>query len=160
MTAVKRRLINLAAALSLLLCAIGCVPLVRSYRQSVTIASTVFDSGASVFLYCNDGVYSLEVMDGWEDFSGAPLVETDWNLLGLRYQKQRFVVKHGYKLNVPFAWWVVLTCTFPVGVFARRFFQRRSWRGAGYCRICGYDLRATPERCPECGTAASINAKA
>jgi hypothetical protein len=43
----------------------------------------------------------------------------------------------------------------PLGCWGPRILRearRRRRAGRGRCRACGYDLRATPERCPECGT--------
>jgi hypothetical protein len=62
-----------------------------------------------------------------------------------------------WNLSVPY--WMLATVTaipLPVGIWAwlRRGRARRAVR-LGLCRRCGYDLRASPGRCPECGTAAT-----
>jgi hypothetical protein len=41
-----------------------------------------------------------------------------------------------------------------LGLTVRRSILGRSRRRAGLCGVCGYDLRATPGRCPECGALA------
>jgi hypothetical protein len=54
-------------------------------------------------------------------------------------------------LQVPFWFLFLVTLIMPV-VFVRRTFARQRFQTAGVCRRCGYDLRATPKQCPECGT--------
>lgn len=54
-------------------------------------------------------------------------------------------------------WWFLLACVSLsplrwVVPLVRRLRRVRNMRYQGCCRRCGYDLRATPTRCPECGT--------
>ena len=55
------------------------------------------------------------------------------------------------EVGVPF-WVMGLLCAVVGGVSGvmARVQRRRAPRGR--CRVCGYDLRASRERCPECGT--------
>jgi hypothetical protein len=61
------------------------------------------------------------------------------------------VVSHEADRIVGIPHWliVVLAAAAPIAWLRRARIQRRLAKGL--CRNCGYDLRATPDRCPECG---------
>ena len=52
--------------------------------------------------------------------------------------------------------WIGLPIAVLIVAYDRRRIRRESRQEAGECLNCGYDLRATPDRCPECGTDASV----
>jgi hypothetical protein len=64
------------------------------------------------------------------------------------------IVRRWSAVRVPL-WPLVLLTAIPPGLSARRFASRRWRQHLGLCPACGYDLRATPGRCPECGAAAA-----
>ena len=57
----------------------------------------------------------------------------------------------GWALHVPH-WAVILLLTFLAAWRLSAHLRRARDARQGLCPTCGYDLRASPDRCPECGT--------
>ena len=58
----------------------------------------------------------------------------------------------GYWVVVVPHWWLVTVLAAVPGLAAARAVRRHQRAAGSRCAACGYDLRATPGRCPECGT--------
>lgn len=72
----------------------------------------------------------------------------DWHTAGHRPTVPFWLVR------IPFWMLAVTTGMLPgirLAVAANHLWRERRVRSIGLCPGCGYDLRATPEQCPECG---------
>lgn len=54
-------------------------------------------------------------------------------------------------------WSLALLLVLPPGAILRRLWLTRYRQG--HCQACGYDLRASNDRCPECGTVIAAHSK-
>jgi hypothetical protein len=89
-----------------------------------------------------------------------------FSFAGFRAQpgfRAEYTIQYGQVYTVPF-WFLSLVFGVLPGAWARM--RWRQWRRArlarlrqaGVCPSCGYDLRASPDQCPECGTPARSSA--
>ena len=73
------------------------------------------------------------------------------SLLGFRWQSMEYSNESSRELWIPL-WFIAAIVAIPGAVWLNQFRRRRPKGGQVLCSTCGYDLRATPDRCPECGT--------
>jgi hypothetical protein len=144
-----RRLFTLLSALSLVLCVAACVIWIRSYSRDDT------------FEWRDRGVNPAPPGNGWYRYIWG---ESACGLFRLQSYRQSYTEEQtSFLLMNPCAQPVhalmsnpVGTRQWPAGTFYGFSYTRTLDKGstliAGGCVLCGYDLRATPERCPECGT--------
>jgi hypothetical protein len=174
----RRKLFTLAAAASAVLCAAVCVLWVRSHwygdlsYHARQMSDWSLDSWRGHLTWTDsndpDGTtvwWQARELTGSEQDS--PAFRRSWpNRVGFLYRTEVYprrlvsdsdwpprqhppVLHHRY-VRAPH-WLVAGLLAVTPAAWLRRARRRRRRLVGGLCPRCGYDLRATPDRCPECG---------
>ena len=176
-----RRLFNLAAAASLVLCVATAAFWVRSYWRNdsvVRVTNSRTAAGGQHYdargIFSENGRLTFYTRHAAGATYGGPAVsvgsrapdpplyrDVAWqgsqerlNLGIIRWY--RWIGRHSggvdvdQNLEVSY-WFLTLSAALTAALIAVRVWRSRNRSVRGRCPTCGYDLRATPEKCPECG---------
>ena len=127
----RRRLITLASALSLLLCV-------------ATVALRALgDDGFRILRDGGGGIGGGGSVNTYAVFRQDGIVGLGWTRSDVRFEGT---------IASPL-WLLALAAAVLPARWVLRHLNQGPGGGPGLCPRCGYDLRATPARCPECGRA-------
>jgi hypothetical protein len=173
----KRRLLSLLTLLSASFCVAAAMMWVRSHRTRDCLSASgahrawALESDAGRLSVVINWYEAPKPLPGWqfarheEVYWDPTLIPAAW--AGFGFEGRRVIGLPSVAsreprwtlgaLTVPY--WALIGISLPAPLLTlTRSTYGASRRRQGRCAVCGYDLRATPDRCPECGTAATTPA--
>jgi hypothetical protein len=149
------RLFTLLSALSLLLCVAIVVLWVRTHEHPARAKGRIGTHGYGI-KSSRGGIEVWRGLDPWDLMDSADPYRRLDSVPGWLGVDRAGSWEFAGGLRFPHALPALVASVLPLVWVARRLTERARQRAAtrrpGLCPHCGYDLRATPDRCPECGT--------
>lgn len=128
--------------------------------QSISMQAIVVGEGSIGLWMYRSGPGTSHGSPGEHEFALSPPGELPAGFLGFRISHESGS-QPSFRDNTPTAyeyWYFMIPCALPVfvsgiapAIVIYRLVRQSRWVAAGKCARCGYDLRGSGGRCPECG---------
>ena len=159
---------TLAAAVSLVLCLAVLALWVRSHWSCDQLRLKVGDRSLGFYIPAGRLVFFCNEYEEWwgtEFVRRPPIPAWDQYVSGILVARPLgggfgYISRPDNRMIWLPTWFAAAaTAVMPATWLARRVIAATR-HPRGHCPTCGYDLRATPDRCPECGTVPAAKATA